>query len=187
MFLFGNFLRLVQYEVLRAAEDHEHEKLAQETQAQREKKEAAAERNREKREPTRMRKEEVWCACLKSSEQAAVHLAQGGGLLSLSLGLARSWLRRWRYRVFLRRASFQGEAVLLQLTNANVRHHIRHQLRDGWVREILRRRPVEAGKVVSDTLCKQVLAAPIETLIAANRSWYEPLMFGYAVAMIQQL
>ena len=98
--------------------------------------------------------------------------------LSSRLGLARSWLRRWRYRMFLHRASFQGEAVLLRLTNANVRYHIRHQLRDGWVREILCRRAVEAGKVVSDTLGKQVLTAPVETLIAANWSWYEPLMFA---------
>lgn len=58
LFLFCDFLRLLQYDVLRAAEDYEHEKLAQETQAQREKKEAAAEKNREKRELTRMRKEE---------------------------------------------------------------------------------------------------------------------------------
>ena len=53
------FLRLLQYEVLRAAEDYEHEKLAQESKAAREKKELVAEKNREKRELTRMRKEET--------------------------------------------------------------------------------------------------------------------------------
>lgn len=49
----------VQYDVLRAAEDYEHEKLAQESKAAREKKELVAEKNREKRELTRMRKEET--------------------------------------------------------------------------------------------------------------------------------
>ena len=98
--------------------------------------------------------------------------------LNSRLGLATSWLRRWRYRMFAHRASFQGEGALLRLTNTNVRYHIRHQLRDGWVREILCRRAVEAGAAVSDGLRKSVLNASIETLIATNWAWYEPLMFA---------
>ena len=74
------FLRLLQYEVLRAAEDYEHEKLAQESKAAREKKELVAEKNREKRELTRMRKEETRTRAVveerrgKSGEETA----QGG-------------------------------------------------------------------------------------------------------------
>ena len=43
--MLGKCLRLLQYDVLRAQEDYEHEQLAKETQAQREKKEATAEKN----------------------------------------------------------------------------------------------------------------------------------------------
>jgi hypothetical protein len=46
--------------------------------------------------------------------------------LNSRTGLARSWLRRWRYRMYLHRASFQGEGILLRLLNAAVRYHIRH-------------------------------------------------------------
>ncbi|CAK8985257.1 unnamed protein product [Durusdinium trenchii] len=105
--------------------------------------------------------------------------------LNSRLGLATSWLRRWRYRMFAHRASFQGEGALLRLTNTNVRYHIRHQLRDGWVREILCRRAVEAGAAVSDGLRKSVLNASIETLIATNWAWYEPLMFARRRAQME--
>ena len=36
-------------------------------------------------------------------------------MLNKSFGVAHTWLRRWRYRMYLHRASFQGEAVLLRL------------------------------------------------------------------------
>ena len=42
-----------------------------------------------------------------------------------------------------------------------------------------------SGKVVSDTLCKQVLTAPVETLISANWSWYGPLMFARRAGDVQ--
>ena len=66
-------LRLLQYDVLRAQEDYEHEQLAKETQAQREKKEAVAEKNREKRELKNMRKEEnrLRAALKKAGEKVA--------------------------------------------------------------------------------------------------------------------
>jgi len=98
--------------------------------------------------------------------------------LNSRTGLARSWLRRWRYRMYLHRASFQGEGILLRLLNAAVRYHIRHQLREGWLREILCRRAAEAGVDVSKTLHEHVLNGTAEKLIAANWIWYEPLMFA---------
>ncbi|CAK9030322.1 unnamed protein product [Durusdinium trenchii] len=102
-----------------------------------------------------------------------------------------TWLRKvlpetWRNKQFqTNRASFQGEGVLLRLTNTNVRYHIRHQLRDGWAREIFCRRAVEAGAAVSDGLRKGVLNASIETLIATNWAWYEPLMFARRRAQME--
>jgi hypothetical protein len=76
--------------------------------------------------------------------------------------------------MYLHRASFQGEGILLRLLNAAVRYHIRHQLREGWLREILCRRAAEAGVDVSKTLHEHVLNGTAEKLIAANWIWYEP-------------
>ena len=40
-------------------------------------------------------------------------------LVNKCFGVALSWLRRWRYRLYFHRASFQGEALLLrQLTGS---------------------------------------------------------------------
>lgn len=36
-------------------------------------------------------------------------------LLNKSFGVSREWLRRWRYRLLVHRASFQGEAAILHL------------------------------------------------------------------------
>ena len=95
---------------------------------------------------------------------------------SASNGVARSWLRRWRYRLYLHRASFQAEATLLRLLHVHVRKRLREQLRQLWARELLCRRAVEAG--VSDAFFKQALNAPLEVLIAKAWDWYEPLMFS---------
>ena len=80
--------------------------------------------------------------------------------------------------MFLHRASFQGEGVLLRLMHTSVRYHIRHQLREGWVREILYRRAVEAGAAESEAVRQIVMNSAVETLIATNWHWYEPLMFA---------
>ena len=80
--------------------------------------------------------------------------------------------------MYLHRASFQAEGIVLRLMDATVRYHIRHQLREGWIREILCRRAAEAGVEVSKTLHENVLNGAAEKLIAANWTWYEPLMFA---------
>ena len=96
--------------------------------------------------------------------------------LSAPNGIARSWLRRWRYRLYLQRASFQAEATLLRLLQAHVRLRLREQLRQLWAREILCRRAVEAG--VNEDFHKQALNGPLEALIAGAWKWCEPLMFS---------
>ena len=88
--------------------------------------------------------------------------------LSAPNGIARS---RWRYRLYLQRASFQAEATLLRLLQAHVRLRLREQLRQLWAREILCRRAVE-------DFHKQALNGPLEALIAGAWKWYEPLMFS---------
>ena len=91
-------------------------------------------------------------------------------------GIARSWLRLWRYRLFLHRATFQAEAILLRLMHTHVRVRLREQLRQLWAREILCRRAAEAG--VSEDFHKRARTGPLEPLIAAAWTWYEPLMFS---------
>ena len=97
-----------------------------------------------------------------------------------SNGVARSWLRRWRYRLYLQRASFQAEATLLRLLHAHVRNRLREQLRQLWARELLCRCAIEAG--VGDAFYTQALNAPLEALIAKAWAWYEPLMFCRCLA-----
>ena len=97
-----------------------------------------------------------------------------------SKGVAQGWLRRWRYRLYLQRASFQAEATLLRLLHAHVRKRLREQLRQLWARELLCRRAIEAG--VGDAFYPQALNAPLEALIAKAGAWYEPLMFSRCLA-----
>lgn len=93
-----------------------------------------------------------------------------------STGVVRSWLRRWRYRLFLHRASFQPEAILLRLLHTHVRVRLREQLRQLWAREMLRRRAEEAA--VAADFHQRALNGPLEPLIAEAWAWYEPLMFS---------
>ena len=120
--------------------------------------------------------------------------------LTQSLGVASHWLRRWMYRIFLYRASFQGEAVLLRLgpdcagcfsikplftkkavllrlSDPNVQVTARQQLSQAWAQGILWRRVGDAAEDLRRQLAGQLLASPLEQLIEANWSWYEPLMF----------
>ena len=103
--------------------------------------------------------------------------------LSASSGVARCWLRRWRYRLYLHSASFQAEAALLRLMRSHVRIRLREQLRQLWAREILCRRAVEAG--VSEDFHKRALNGPLEELIASAWARYEPLMFSRRVGPLR--
>ena len=91
-------------------------------------------------------------------------------------GVARSYLRRWRYRLYLHRASFQAEATLLRLLNPETRVRSREHLRQLWVRELLYRRAGEAG--VADALGSHLLNEDLEALIARCWHWYQPLMLS---------
>ena len=114
----------------------------------------------------------IWCTCFKYV------------CVFFSCQQAMYWCAFVAFRILQSEQRCIKEAGFW-LTHANVPYHIRHQLRDGWVREILCRRAVEAGKVVSDTLCKQVLTAPVQTLSSANWSWYGPLMFARRAGDVQ--
>ena len=97
--------------------------------------------------------------------------------LSKKFGVAGSWLRRWRYRMYLHRASFLGEAVLLRLLDPAVQVKARQQLALAWGREILWRRSAAAAPEIRETLAAQLLAKPLEQVLADNWNWYEPMMF----------
>ena len=49
--------------------------------------------------------------------------------VSKKLGVAGSWLRRWRYRMYLHRASFLHEGVLLRLLDPTVQARVKVSLR----------------------------------------------------------
>ena len=102
-------------------------------------------------------------------------------MLNKSFGVAHTWLRRWRYRMYLHRASFQGEAVLLRLLDGNVQKKARQQLAQAWVREILWRRARECDTDLHKDLAGKLLCWPLEKLIHSVWSWYEPHMFSRPV------
>ena len=81
-------------------------------------------------------------------------------------------------RMFLDRASFQGEGVLLRLLDRRVQVKVRQQLAAAWAREILWRRAGEAGGACQEGLLERLLSLPVEQLIQKCWVWYEPLMFG---------
>ena len=97
--------------------------------------------------------------------------------VSKKLGVMASWLRRWRYRMYLHRASFLHEAVLLRLLDPTVQVQVRAQLASAWGREILWRRSADAEPAVRERLASQLLALPLEKLLELHWSWYEPMMF----------
>lgn len=97
--------------------------------------------------------------------------------VSKKLGVVASWLRRWRYRMYLHRASFLHEAVLLRLLDPTVQVQVRAQLASAWGREILWRRSADAEPAVRERLASQLLALPLEKLLELHWSWYEPMMF----------
>ncbi|CAE7718139.1 hypothetical protein AK812_SmicGene4760 [Symbiodinium microadriaticum] len=90
-------------------------------------------------------------------------------MLNKSFGVAHTWLRRWRYRMYLHRASFQGEAVLLRLLDGNVQKKARQQLAQAWVREILWRRARECDTDLHKDLAGKLLCWPLEKLIHRDR------------------
>ncbi|CAK9073030.1 Retrovirus-related Pol polyprotein from transposon TNT 1-94 [Durusdinium trenchii] len=88
--------------------------------------------------------------------------------------------------MFLHRASFQGEAVLLRLLDPALQVRVRVQLSSAWAREILWRRSGEVEAEVRECLQAQLLSAPIEKLIEMSWSCYEPLMFQRRLAQVHK-
>ena len=80
--------------------------------------------------------------------------------------------------MFLHRASFLSEGVLLRLLDPCVQVKVRQNLSAVWAREILWRRAREIGGAMQEELAKQILALPLEKLVETCWSWYEPHMFG---------
>jgi hypothetical protein len=98
-------------------------------------------------------------------------------LLNKSFGASRDWLRRWRYRLLVHRASMQGEAVIFHLMEGSrVLADARKNLSDTWVRHILWRRAQGATPAVRENLQAALLNMPVEALVASSWSWYEAMM-----------
>ena len=88
--------------------------------------------------------------------------------------MAHTWLRRWRYRMYLHRASFQGEAVLLRLLDGNVQKKARQQLAQPWVREILWRCARECDTDLHKDLTGKLLSWPLEKLVYPPNPYQHP-------------
>ena len=98
-------------------------------------------------------------------------------LLVKSFGVTLSWLRRWRYRQFLHRSSFQGEAMVFRLMHGtSVPQSLRSNLSGSWVRHVLWKRAQDAEAPQVQDLREKLLTAPVEDLIASSWHWYEPMM-----------
>ena len=99
-------------------------------------------------------------------------------LLNKSFGVTFHWLRRWRYRLLVHRASCMGEATIFHMMHGpDVLQSARRNLSDAWSRNILWRRAQSAAPHVLERLRKDLLTEPLGTLIAKCWPWYEPLMF----------
>eukprot|EP00969_Alexandrium_andersonii_P168438 7444902-Alexandrium_andersonii.AAC.1 len=67
------------------------------------------------------------------------------------LAMTRRWARQWRYRLYSQRASFTGEAMIMQATQGNMLPAtLARPLEDAWVRLQLWRRAGEAGATVQE-------------------------------------
>ena len=135
--------------------------------------------------PRGCRRATYWCGYMtlfrpnlgkRGHKEKQIDLPNPSYFYGPATGIARSWLRRWRCRLFLHRASFQAEAILLRLLHAHVCVRLREQLRQLWAREIFCRRAAEAG--VLEGFHKRALTGLLERLIAAAWTWYGPLMFS---------
>ena len=96
--------------------------------------------------PRGCRRATYWCGYMtlfrpdlgkRGHKEKQIDLPNPSYFYGPATGIARSWLRRWRYRLFLHRASFQAEAILLRLLHAHVRVRLREQLRQLWARDLL--------------------------------------------------
>lgn len=107
----------------------------------------------------------------------ASYLHEDFWLVNKSFGVSVSWLRQWRYRLFLQRVSFQSEATLFQMMHGSgVPASARFLLSECWVRYMLWHRA--HGMDCRQALSLVLLSAPVERLIATCWKWYCPLMQG---------
>ena len=98
-------------------------------------------------------------------------------LINKSWGASHAWLRQWRYRLFLHRASFQGEAEVASLTHEGcVPVTARRMLSDTWIRYTLLRRALGAPEHEKAKLQGVIFSWPVERLIEMSWSWYKPMM-----------
>ena len=89
-------------------------------------------------------------------------------LTTKGFGVSFAWLRRWRYRLLIHRASFMGEAALFQMMHGpTVPKKTREMLSDAWVRHVLWQRALEATAHERQELAKVLLTMRIESLIAS--------------------
>ena len=98
-------------------------------------------------------------------------------LVTKSFGVTLSWLRRWRYRLLLHRASYVGEANLIRMMHGpNILHNLRLNLSSAWVRHIVWKRAQDADPVHREAIQARLLTDSVEELIASAWHWYEPMM-----------
>ena len=105
-------------------------------------------------------------------------LHTGLWLLNKGFGVSCDWLRRWRYRMYLQRASFQSEADVFRLMDAGVPTEARTCLSTAFVQNILWRRASQATVEQRQALVPLLQTAPVETLVAHAWHWYAPMMFA---------
>ena len=98
-------------------------------------------------------------------------------LTTKAFGVSTTWLRRWRYRMMIHRASFQGEGTIFRMMHGPAAPALARKLLSvAWVRHILWRRAGEASGDHQVTLARSLLTDDIEGLIAQCWHWYAPLM-----------
>jgi hypothetical protein len=98
--------------------------------------------------------------------------------ISKSFGVDRNWARRWRYRLYAHRSSFQGEAQVLNALQPDfMPDKLDNMLLQAWVRSQLWRRASETSQAIREKLAVSVLQEDLEALLDANNGWYAPMMF----------
>ncbi|CAJ1338621.1 unnamed protein product, partial [Effrenium voratum] len=91
-------------------------------------------------------------------------------------GVCAAWLRCWRYRMYLQRASFESEATLLRLVHGF--GSTRPELSATWVRELVWRRGCDLPCGQKRKLAQQLLQLPVEALLRESWPWYSAVMAG---------
>ena len=97
-------------------------------------------------------------------------------MLNKSFGVSVDWAKRWAYRLYTHRASFDGEATIMRSLEPDVTpDQLRVNLESAWVRyQVWCRADEVAGKQALLVAC--LLDMSLEELLETVAQWYMPLM-----------